>query len=72
MKEFFYEFMASFECEFDTDFEEYTRTLHDVMDMISVNYGDSCYHLEGDEPKEEYKEVVERARKIYLEVKEFK
>ncbi|MBY9018781.1 MAG: hypothetical protein KGD66_08110 [Candidatus Lokiarchaeota archaeon] len=39
--------------------------------MIYVHYEGSYYHLEDDEPKEEYKEVVERTRKIYLEVREF-
>jgi len=62
LKTLFHEFMASFEVEFDTDFEEYLTTLENVCDMISANYEGCCYHLENETSKEEYKEVVSHAR----------
>jgi len=39
--------------------------------MISTNYEGCCYHSENEEPKEKYGDVVRRAKKIYLEIKEF-
>jgi len=71
LKTLFHEFMASFEVEFDTDFEEHLTTLENVCDMISANYAGCCYHLENEASKEEYKEVVSHARELYLELEEF-
>lgn len=71
MKKLFHEFMASFEGEYDTDFEEYLATLENVLDMISANYEGCCYHSENEEPKVVYKDVVSQAREVYLELKEF-
>ena len=71
MLSLFHDFIASFEVEYDTDFKEDTKTLHDVIEMIYAYYEGSCYHLEQDQPKVEYKDVVNQAREVYLEVKEF-
>ena len=71
MKTLFFDFIASFEVEYDTYFKEYLTTLENVYDMISANYGGCCYHLENEEPKEDYKEVVSHAKEIYLEIEEF-
>ncbi|MHA1671626.1 MAG: hypothetical protein ACTSV5_13790 [Promethearchaeota archaeon] len=71
MKRLFIDFLASFEVEYDTDFKEDTETLHNVIEMIYDNYEECCYHLEDEEPKAEYRNVVNRARELYFEVKEF-
>jgi len=71
MKKLFIDFLASFEVEYDTDYEEDTKTLHDVIEMIYGNYEECCYHLENEEPREQYREVVNRTRDLYFEVKEF-
>jgi len=71
MKKLFHDFMASFEVEYDTDFEEYLTTLENVLEMISANYEGSCYHLENEDPKENYGNVVNHAKEVYLELKEF-
>jgi len=71
MKRLFHDFMASFEVEYDTDFEEYLAILENVLEMIGANYEGCCYHSENEEPKEEYGDVVRRAKEIYLEIKEF-
>jgi len=71
MKTLFIDFLASFEVEYDTDFKEDTKTLHNVIEMIYGNYEECCYHLEDEKPKAEYRNVVNRVRKLYLEIKEF-
>ena len=65
------EIFASFEVEYDTDFREETKILCDVIEMIHTYYSGCCYHLENEEPNEEYKEVVNHAKEIYLELEEF-
>ena len=71
MKHLFFDFIASFEVEYDTDFEEETKTLHDVMEMMYGYYEGCHYHLENEEPKEQYGDVVRRVKEIYLEMKKF-
>lgn len=57
--------------EYDTDFKEETETLHDVIEMIYGCYEGCHYHLENEELKEEYGDVIRRAKEIYLDIKEF-
>ncbi|MHA1454864.1 MAG: hypothetical protein ACTSR5_02605 [Promethearchaeota archaeon] len=71
MKTLFFDFIASFEVEYDTDFKEETQKLCDVIETIHAYYGGCCYHLENEDSKEEYKEVVSHAKEIYLELEEF-
>jgi len=71
MKTLFIDFLASFEVEYDTDYKEDTETLHDVIEMIYGNYEECCYHLEDEGPKAGYWNIVNRARELYFEVKEF-
>ena len=71
MKALFFDFIASFEVEYDTDFKKETKKLCDVIERIHAYYGGCCYHLENEEPKEDYKEVVSHAKEIYLELEEF-
>ena len=71
MKSLFFDFIASFEVEHDSDFKKETKKLCDVIEMIHAFYGGCCYHLENEEPNEQYKEVVSHTKEIYLEIEEF-
>ncbi|MBA7617124.1 hypothetical protein ES703_24435 [subsurface metagenome] len=65
VKSIFFDFIASFDVEYDADFEEDLKTLEDVVEMVRDYYEGSCYRLESEEPKEEYKEIVQTAKEIY-------
>ncbi len=71
-KSIFLDFIASFEVEYDTDFEDNLEKLSDVFEMVHDYYEGSCYRLENEEPKEEYKEIIQTAEEMYetLENKE--
>jgi len=73
-KSIFFDFIASFEVEYDADFEEDLKTLEDFVEMIRDYYEGGRYRLENEEPKEEYKEIVQTAKEIYetLEKKRIK
>ncbi len=65
VKSLFLDFIASFEVEYDTDFEEYLEKLSDIFETIHDFYEGSSYRLENEEPKEKHKEIVQIAKKIY-------
>ena len=65
IKSIFFDFIVSFEVEHDADFESDLEKLSDVFESIHDFYEGCSYRLESEEPKEEYKEVVQIAKKIY-------
>lgn len=62
---FFFDFIASFEVEYDTDFKEELEKLSDIFEMVRDYYEASRYRLENEEPSEEYKQIVQTAKEIY-------
>jgi hypothetical protein len=46
-------------------FEEDLEKLSDAFEMVHAYYEGCCYRLENEEPKEEYKEIVQIAKEIY-------
>lgn len=65
VKSIFLDFIASFEVEYDTDFEDNLGRLSDVFETIHNFYEGCSYRLENEEPKEEHKEIVQSAKEIY-------
>jgi len=47
------------------DFEVDLEKLSDIFEMVHDYYEGSYFRLENEEPKEEYTEVVQIAKKIY-------
>ena len=64
-KTIFFDFIASFEVEYDTNFEEDLEKLSDIFEKIHDFYEGCSYRLENEEPKKEYKEIVQTAKEIY-------
>ena len=64
-KSIFLDFIASFEVEYDADFEDDLDKLSDVFEMIHDFYEGCSYRLENEEPKEEHKEIVQSAKEIF-------
>lgn len=65
VKSIFFDFIASFEVEYDTDFEEELKKLSDIFEMVHDYYEASRYRLENEEPNEEHKKIVQSAKEIY-------
>ena len=61
----FLDFIASFEVEYDTDFEDDLEKLSDIFETIHDFYEGCSYRLENEEPKEEHKEIVQSAKDIF-------
>jgi len=64
-KSIFLDFIASFEVEYDMDFEGDLEKLSDIFEIVHDYYEGSSYRLENEEPKEEHKEIVRIAKEIY-------
>jgi len=63
-KSIFFEFLANFEVEYDTDFEGDLEKLSDVFERIHDFYEGCSYRLENEEPKEEHKEIVRILKRL--------